>query len=55
MTNGKLNKSVVPGTVDFVEQAAPPSGPTRGWVINVTTNHEWEREVANTVKMVLAR
>ncbi|MGH8072284.1 MAG: hypothetical protein ACRERE_45040 [Candidatus Entotheonellia bacterium] len=47
--------SIVPGKIDFVEPAASPSGPTRGWVINVTTNHEREREVANTIKVVLER
>jgi hypothetical protein len=48
-------KSAVPGMIDLVEQAVPPSGPTRGWIINVTTNHERGREVVITVKVVLER
>jgi hypothetical protein len=48
-------KSAVPERIDFVEQAASPSGPTRGWVINVTTKHERGREVTNIVKVVLDR
>jgi hypothetical protein len=43
------------GRGGFVEQAAALADLKPGWMVNVTTAHEGEREVAQVVRIVLER
>jgi hypothetical protein len=43
------------GRGGFVEQAATLAELKPGWMVNVTTTHEGEREVAQVVRIVLER
>jgi hypothetical protein len=43
------------GRGGFVEQAATLADLKPGWIVNVTTAHEGEREVAQVVRIVLER
>jgi hypothetical protein len=43
------------GRGGFVEQAATLADLKPGWMVNVTTAHEGEREVAQVVRIVLER
>ena len=51
----KFSRASEPGKTGFVEQALTLADLKPGWIVSVETQHEGDKEVADTVKVVLER
>ncbi len=51
----KFARATEPGKTGFVEQDVALGDVKTGWIVSATTKHEGDKEVADTVKVVLER